>query len=104
MISITITGENRQEITDKFSTLFGGSSDTVVAKPKKEKAAEVVAAPEPEVETGITTEDVRKAVQTAATSGKRDQVKELLKKYKAKNVTELDSAKYQDFVDELELL
>src|SRR5882672_11165357 len=110
MISITITGQNRQEITDKINELFGSqSADKPAAKTEKTKLKKAEETDEPlEDETTadetVSADDVRKAIQAAAKAGNREQVKEILKKYKAKNVTELKPEKYQDVIDDLEML
>lgn len=49
----------------------------------------------------IKVEQVRAAVQQLAIKGKREEVKALLTKYEAANVSSLDPARYEEFLSEL---
>lgn len=111
MISITITGDNAGEIAKNISDLDARLNGAKPDAPEAVKPAKSVRdddpvdeAEETDDESGPTAEDVRKAVGAAAKAGNRDQVKDVLKKYKAKNVTSLKKEDYQSVIDDLELL
>lgn len=124
MITITLTGENLADIEKQVSELFDKPiSAAPTAKPeaakaekpakaeksakpaKVEEAADDLGAEEADTDNpSVTGDDVRAAIAVAAKAGHRDAVKETLKKYKAKNVTELDAKHYQSVIDDLELL
>ena len=49
----------------------------------------------------VTLEDVQSVLEAKVADGHRDKVVALLKKYKAKKLTELDEDKYGDFLNDL---
>lgn len=68
------------------------------------KAIEEVAEPVMETSTTVSLEMVRAAVSEKANAGKRDALKELLTSFGSKNVTELDKAKYAEFLNQVNAL
>ena len=88
-------------------TLLAVSEDTV-----EEKAEAPTPAPQPEkvkkaeapTKASISKEDVRKVLAEVANNGHRDEVKALLAKYGADNLTTLDDAHYADIMKDAEVL
>lgn len=115
MYTLTINASNPSELAAAIAGLTDGiavpqpSKTTKVDKVLKEESITDKAIMEqPETVTSVnsevTTEMVREAVQAIAKAGKKDDVKKLLTKYGAENVTSLDSAKYAEFLEELKNL
>ena len=74
-------------------------------EPEKKKApAKKKQEPEPEAEITITKEDVRKVLSEVSQAGHRTEVIELLKKYGAGNITNLDAKDYAAVIAEAEEL
>lgn len=67
-------------------------------------AAVAAATAEAGVQTELTVEQVRAATSAKAKSGKRAEVKELLAKYGAESVTNMDASNYAAFYAEIEAL
>lgn len=124
MITITLTGESLSDIENQLAAIFPHKKTPVVPMPEAAKAEKPAKAEKSAKSTkveeavddldaeeaadtdnpSVTGDDVRAAIAVAAKAGHRDAVKETLKKYKAKNVTELDQKHYQSVIDDLELL
>lgn len=58
----------------------------------------------PETEKAITIEHVRAVLAEKSQSGKQPQVKELITKFGAKKLTDIDTAKYPELLEEAEEL
>lgn len=67
-------------------------------------AAAAAATAEAGVQTELTVEQVRAATSAKAKAGKRAEVKELLAKYGAESVTNMDASNYAAFYAEIEAL
>lgn len=75
------------------------SKATALAQPDKKIATAVA-----ETVDGITTEQVRLAVQAKSTAGKKDDVKALLSEFGASNVTTLAKEHYAAFKEKVDAL
>lgn len=108
--TLTVKGSSLEEIQEVFSALSGkqrkpmviGEQLALKLEPKNESV------PEQEVignDAGdVTIEMLRPIVQAQAKAGKREEVKKLLKSYKADSLTELDASNYSSFKAKLEAL
>lgn len=94
----------KKEATEKKETKKAETKKTEKPAEKKETKKEEVKKEEPKTESSLTREDVRAALVSKNSPSTREQLKAILDKYEAPNISQLKEEHFEDVMKELEAL